>query len=167
MNEFRVHNFLTFYLPPLILVCIGYAFLDKDSRAFIYLLGYFVTYLAIRLEIHHYSNRWGYHRDPKFVKTLVVSELVVLGFLLPTLLAYSTRTTFVKNVLIYLILAVGSFELISREYARLSWQNCLMLSIGLSIVIFALTHSMLVPPTFVLLALWACLVVKHDLKLYV
>ncbi|NJE54337.1 hypothetical protein E3E28_03800 [Thermococcus sp. 21S9] len=167
MNEFRVHNFLTFYLPPLILVCLSYAFLNKDSRAFIYLSGYLVTYLAIRLEIHHYSNRWGYHRDPKFVKTLVVSELVVLGFLLPTIFTYSTRATLVRNILIYLILSVGVFELISLEYARLNWQGCLMLSISLSIVIFALTYSMLIPSMFVPLALWACLVVRHDLKLYV
>ncbi|MFA4646870.1 hypothetical protein P8X24_06365 [Pyrococcus kukulkanii] len=161
MDEMRVHNILTFYLPFLILAGFVYEFLNRNSKALVYVSAYLIAYLAIRLEIHHYTHKWSAHRDPGFVRILLIYDLFALGFLLPTLLAYSTKETFIRNFLIYIVVAFLMYVPISRMVNRLS--GVLVLSLGSSLAIFIITHGILEPGIFALLGLWTYLALKHGL----
>ncbi|AEK73229.1 hypothetical protein GQS_06655 [Thermococcus sp. 4557] len=166
MDELRVHNILTFYLPLLILTSFMYEFLNKNSRALIYVVGYLIAYLAIRLEIHHYTHKWSAHRDPEVIKILLIYNLLAVGFLLPTLLAYSTKATLIRNIMIYIIVVLVLYVPISKMIVRLLGRGLFILSFGSSLVIFIITQNILEPTIFALLSLWTYLVLKHDLVAY-
>ncbi|QDA31079.1 hypothetical protein FH039_04920 [Thermococcus indicus] len=166
MKSIRVHNILTFYLPFLILISFMYEFLNKNSRALVYVIGYLIAYLAIRLEIHHYTHKWSAHRDAEFTKILLIYDLLAVGFLLPTLLAYSTRATLIRDIMIYLTVVFLMYVPISKMIGRSLGRGLLILSLGSSLVIFIITQSILEPTIFALLSLWTYLVLKHDLVTY-
>ncbi|MFA4641209.1 hypothetical protein [Pyrococcus kukulkanii] len=153
MDEARVHNLLTFYLPFLILAGFVYEFLNRNSKALVYVSAYLIAYLAIRLGIHHYTHKWSAHRDPEFVKILLIYNLFTAGFLLPTLLAYSKEETIIRNILIYLIVAFLMYAPISKMVGKLS-RGLLVISIVSSFVIFIITQNILEPMIFMLLSLW-------------
>jgi len=163
MEEVRVHNLLTFYLPLLILIGFIYGLFNKNSKPLLYVLGYLIAYLAIRLEIHHYTHKWGSHRDLEFVKTLVISELFIIGFLLPTVLAYSTITDFNKSLVVFFIVGAFIYVIILRIVDKISGHELLFVSSVLSLLILVTTKSILEPMIFALLSLWVYLVLKYDL----
>ncbi|NJE54355.1 hypothetical protein [Thermococcus sp. 21S9] len=166
MNEFRIHNLLTFYLPFLILIVFVYEFFSQNSKALIYVIGNLIAYLAIRLELHHYTHKWGFHRNKKFVKILVVYDLFAMGFLLPTILVYSTRATLVKNILIYVVVVFLIYVPISKMIDKLMGMGLLIFSGGFSLIIFLTARTVLVPLIFMLLSLWTWLLLKHNLVSY-
>ncbi|AIF69880.1 hypothetical protein PAP_07450 [Palaeococcus pacificus DY20341] len=166
MNKVRVHNILTFYLPILIFGSLLYGFLNENSQMLIYAVGYLVAYSAIRLEIHHYHHKWSAHGNTRFVKTLVISDLVVVGFLLPTILAYSTMTDFSRNLMIFFIVGAFIYVTIWKIVDKISEHGLLVVSLVLSVLILITTKSILEPTIFALLSLWTYLVLKHDLVSY-
>ena len=165
MNKTRVLNLLTFYLPFLILGAFLYGIINRNSQTAVYALAYLVTYLAIRLEIHHYAHKWPLHRDAEFVKNLVVSELLLLGFLLPTVFAHTTRADFTRNIIIFFIAGILIY-IVARTINRLLERGLLIVSLGLLLVIFMTTRSIVEPAIFALLSLWTYLVLKHSLVVY-
>ncbi|CAI1492696.1 conserved membrane protein of unknown function [Thermococcus nautili] len=166
MNEFRIHNLLTFYIPFLILIVFVYEFFSQNSKALVYVMGNLVAYLAIRLEIHHYTHKWGFHRNKKFVKILIIYDLFAVGFLLPTIFTYSTRATLVKNILIYIVVVFLIYVPISKMIDKLMGRGLLVLSGGFSLIIFLTAWTVLVPLIFMLLSLWTWLLLKHNLVSY-
>lgn len=166
MDEFRIHNLLTFYIPFLILIVFVYEFFNQNSKALIYVIGNLVAYLAIRLELHHYAHKWSFHRNKKFVKILVIYDLFAVGFLLPTILVYSTRATLIKNILIYVVVVFLIYVPISKMIDKLMGRRLLILSGGFSLIIFLTARTVLVPLIFMLLSLWTWLLLKHNLVNY-
>ncbi len=166
MDEFRIHNLLTFYIPFLILIVFVYEFFNQNSKALIYVIGNLVAYLAIRLELHHYAHKWSFHRNKKFVKILVIYDLFAVGFLLPTILVYSTRAALIKNILIYVVVVFLIYVPISKMIDKLMGRRLLILSGGFSLIIFLTARTVLVPLIFMLLSLWTWLLLKHNLVNY-
>ncbi|AFK22472.1 hypothetical protein [Pyrococcus sp. ST04] len=166
MDEARVHNILTFYLPILIFGSFVYGFLNGNSQMLIYAIGYLVTYFAIRLEIHHQEHKWGAHRDTRFVKALVISNLVVVGFLLPTILAHSTKANFNRNLVMFFIAGAFIYATTWRIIDKLSEDRVGIFLLVLSLLVLIKTKSLLEPLLFALLSLWACLILKHSLAAY-
>ncbi|MBO8175136.1 MAG: hypothetical protein H0Z18_07755 [Thermococcus sp.] len=166
MDSMRIHNLLTFYLPILIFGSFVYGFLNENSRMLIYAIGYLVSYFAIRLELHHYYHKWSAHRDARFVKALVISELVTVGFLLSTILAYSTRANFNRNLMVFFIVGALIYAVTWRSIDRLSEGRLCVFLLVLSLLVLIKTKSILEPLIFALLSLWVCLVLKHGLVTY-